>query len=36
VTDTAVATAGTTATCSAVYGDGTVAGVPFTYTATGT
>jgi prepilin-type N-terminal cleavage/methylation domain-containing protein len=36
VADTAVATAGTTATCSAVYGDGTVPGVPFTYTATGT
>ncbi len=36
VTDSPVATAGTTATCSAVYGDGSVAGVPFTYTATGT
>jgi prepilin-type N-terminal cleavage/methylation domain-containing protein len=36
VADTAVAPAGTTATCNAVYGDGTNAGVPFTYTATGT
>ena len=36
VTDTAVTPAGTTTTCSAVYGDGTNAGIPFTYTAIGT
>ncbi|MDO8178161.1 MAG: type II secretion system protein [Undibacterium sp.] len=36
VADTAAAPAGTTATCSAVYGDDTNAGVPFTYTAIGT
>lgn len=36
VTDTAVAGAGTTAQCAAVYGDGGATGVAFTYTATGT
>jgi MSHA pilin protein MshA len=36
IVDTAVATAGSTATCNAVYGDGTNAGVIFTYQATGT
>jgi MSHA pilin protein MshA len=36
VVDTAVATAGLTTTCNAVYGDLTNVGVPFTYTATGT
>lgn len=36
VTDSAAAPAGTTVTCSAVYGDDTNLGVPFTYTATGT
>ncbi len=36
IADSAVATAGSTATCNAVYGDGTNAGVIFTYQATGT
>jgi prepilin-type N-terminal cleavage/methylation domain-containing protein len=36
VTDSAVATAGTTAQCAAFYGDGSATGVAFTYTATGT
>ena len=36
VADTAVAPAGTVVSCSAVYGDGNVGGVAFTYSATGT
>ncbi|AZP11506.1 type II secretion system protein [Undibacterium parvum] len=36
VTDTALTAAGKTTQCAAVYGDGNVGGVPFTYTATGT
>lgn len=34
--DTAATPIGTAVTCNAVYGDGTSAGVPFTFTATGT
>lgn len=36
VTDSAATPAGATATCSATYGDGTNAGVAFTYSAIGT
>jgi MSHA pilin protein MshA len=35
-TDSPVATSGSTAVCNAVYGDGSVGGVAFTYTAMGT
>ncbi len=35
-TDSPVATAGATAVCAAVYGNGAAGGVPFTYTAIGT